>query len=119
MRPVAASLLSMCLWLLPVAGAARAAEEAAASGVQGDVDVAAENDDDPWERMNRKVFAFNEGLDRWVLEPAATGWDKLVPEPAQRSIGNFFANIRASGNGSDYAGNVPTGYGDGGGNVSF
>jgi parallel beta-helix repeat protein len=33
--------------------------------------------------------------------------------------GNFYANNRASGNGTNYAGNVPTGYGDGGGNVSF
>lgn len=33
--------------------------------------------------------------------------------------GNFYANNRASGNGTDYAGDVPTGDGDGGGNVSF
>jgi len=32
---------------------------------------------------------------------------------------NFFANNRASGNGTDYAGNPPTGKADGGGNVSF
>jgi parallel beta-helix repeat protein len=35
------------------------------------------------------------------------------------STGNFYANNRASGNGTDYAGDVPTGDGDGGGNVSF
>ena len=35
------------------------------------------------------------------------------------SIGNFYANNRASGNGTDYAGNVPVGAGDGGGNASF
>jgi phospholipid-binding lipoprotein MlaA len=93
-RPLATSLLLLCASLLLVPGAALADEEADAAGVQADV---AESDtgspDDPWERMNRKVFGFNEGLDRWVLEPAATGWDKVVPEPAQRSIGNFFANI--------------------------
>jgi parallel beta-helix repeat protein len=33
--------------------------------------------------------------------------------------GNFYANNRASGNNTDYAGSVPTGDGDGGGNVSF
>ena len=32
---------------------------------------------------------------------------------------NFYANNRASGNNIDYGGNVPTGSGDGGGNVSF
>jgi len=48
---------------------------------------------DPWEPMNRRVFAFNEGVDRWFLEPVATGWDRAVPEVAQRSIGNFFDNL--------------------------
>ncbi len=32
---------------------------------------------------------------------------------------NFYANNRASGNGKDYAGNLPTGSADGGGNASF
>jgi parallel beta-helix repeat protein len=32
---------------------------------------------------------------------------------------NFYANNRARGNGTDYAGSLPTGAGDGGGNVSF
>ena len=33
--------------------------------------------------------------------------------------GNFYANNRASGNTTNYAGSVPTGGGDGGGNASF
>jgi parallel beta-helix repeat protein len=33
--------------------------------------------------------------------------------------GNFYANNRASGNDPNYGGNVPTGSGDGGGNVEF
>ena len=49
---------------------------------------------DPWERMNRGTFKFNEGLDRWVLEPAAKGWDFVVPDPVERSIGRFFDNSR-------------------------
>ena len=38
-----------------------------------------------------------------------------------REVGNFYANNRASGNGTDYAGNVPApgSPGDGGGNASF
>ena len=27
-----------------------------------------------------------------LLEPVATGWDVVVPDPAQRGIANFFAN---------------------------
>jgi phospholipid-binding lipoprotein MlaA len=48
---------------------------------------------DPWMTMNRGIFAFNDGLDRYFLEPVATGWNAVVPEPAQRGIANFFANV--------------------------
>jgi phospholipid-binding lipoprotein MlaA len=47
---------------------------------------------DPWESWNRKVFAFNEGLDEKVLKPVATGYAKVVPQFARRGIDNFFAN---------------------------
>lgn len=47
---------------------------------------------DPWQPMNRAIFSFNEFVDRWMLEPVATGWDVVVPDPAQRGIANFFAN---------------------------
>jgi phospholipid-binding lipoprotein MlaA len=49
---------------------------------------------DPWEPMNRKVFAFNDGLDVWVLEPAARGWDYVMPDPVEASIHRFFDNLR-------------------------
>ena len=47
---------------------------------------------DPFERYNRAVFAFNQGFDRTVLEPAATGYRRL-PDPVQTGIGNFFGNM--------------------------
>jgi phospholipid-binding lipoprotein MlaA len=47
---------------------------------------------DPWQPMNRGIFAFNDFIDRYLLEPLATGWDVVVPDPAQRGIANFFAN---------------------------
>jgi phospholipid-binding lipoprotein MlaA len=48
---------------------------------------------DPWENWNRKVFAFNEGLDEKVLKPVATGYAKVVPQFVRRSVDNFFGNI--------------------------
>jgi phospholipid-binding lipoprotein MlaA len=48
---------------------------------------------DPWEGMNRGTFWFNERVDRAVLEPVATGWDWLLPERVQTSVGNFFDNL--------------------------
>ena len=49
---------------------------------------------DPWEGYNRKVFAFNEGLDK-IVRPVAVGYDKIMPDPFQRGVGNFFRNLDA------------------------
>lgn len=48
---------------------------------------------DPYENFNRKMFAFNDGLDRWVLRPVAKGYDFIMPDPLQRGVGNLFANM--------------------------
>lgn len=48
---------------------------------------------DPWENWNRKVFAFNEGLDEHVLKPVATVYSNVVPEPIRRGVDNFFGNF--------------------------
>jgi phospholipid-binding lipoprotein MlaA len=48
---------------------------------------------DPLEPWNRKVFAFNEGLDNAVLKPTATAYQKVVPRPVRTATTNFFNNI--------------------------
>ena len=48
---------------------------------------------DPWESMNRKTHAFNEGLDEAVLKPVAKGYVKVVPAFAREGVANFFDNI--------------------------
>lgn len=47
---------------------------------------------DPIEGFNRKMFWFNEQLDRFVMTPAAKGWDWVAPDPVQRSVSRFFDN---------------------------
>jgi phospholipid-binding lipoprotein MlaA len=47
---------------------------------------------DPWEKWNRKVFAFNESLDENVLKPIATGYAKVVPRLVRQGVDNFFNN---------------------------
>lgn len=49
---------------------------------------------DPWEGFNRKIYAFNDGLDK-VVRPVAVGYDKVMPDPFQRGVGNFFRNLDA------------------------
>lgn len=51
------------------------------------------NPEDPWEGFNRKVFAFNEVLDRYALKPVAQGYDFVTPDPVQTGVGNFFSNL--------------------------
>ena len=48
---------------------------------------------DPWEGFNRRVFTFNDFLDRKLVRPAAESYRKLIPTPARRGIGNFFRNL--------------------------
>lgn len=44
--------------------------------------------DDPYETTNRRVFAFNSGLDSYLLEPAADAYRHAVPATAQRAVSN-------------------------------
>ena len=48
---------------------------------------------DPWENWNRKVFNFNDQVDRAVLKPVATAYTNVVPQPVRRGVGNFFSNF--------------------------
>lgn len=48
---------------------------------------------DPWEGANRKVFAFNDAVDRAVLKPAAEVYQEWVPTPVRDAVGNFFGNL--------------------------
>ena len=41
---------------------------------------------DPWQGFNRKVFAFNEVADKYLLKPVAKGYQKLMPQPVDDAI---------------------------------
>ena len=49
---------------------------------------------DPFEPLNRSVYAFNDGLDRAVLKPAAQGYKKVTPQFVQTGLSNFFSNAK-------------------------
>jgi len=51
---------------------------------------------DPWEKVNRKTFAFNRGFDRWLLYPAVRGYHFITPELLREGLRNFFRNINQS-----------------------
>lgn len=49
---------------------------------------------DPWEAMNRRIFSFNETVDKYAAKPAAQGYRRVVPGFIRRPVGNFFENVR-------------------------
>jgi phospholipid-binding lipoprotein MlaA len=48
---------------------------------------------DPWESFNRKMYTFNDTLDRWLLKPVAEGYAFVMPDFAQQGVTNFITNI--------------------------
>ncbi len=53
----------------------------------------AQSSNDPLEGWNRVVFGFNEGLDKALLKPVASGYKAVVPELARYGVSNFFGNF--------------------------
>ena len=54
------------------------------------------NPRDPWERMNRTTYKFNDKLDKAVLRPLARGYQKVTPGFAQTGVRNFMDNLNYS-----------------------
>ena len=48
---------------------------------------------DPFERINRAVFSFNETADQYVIKPIAEGYQFILPEFVRTGVTNFFSNI--------------------------
>ena len=51
------------------------------------------NPEDPYEKSNRKVFEFNNRIDKLFLRPFTDFYDSATTEFAQTSITNFFSNL--------------------------
>lgn len=47
---------------------------------------------DPWAASNRRVAAFNKGLDRWVVKPVTGVYRAAVPRPARTAVANAYGN---------------------------
>lgn len=48
--------------------------------------------DDPFEGVNRVVFAVNDAVDQMVLRPVAIIYRGFIPQPLRKGLGNFLAN---------------------------
>ena len=56
--------------------------------------VIAEENLDPFEDINRAVYAFNETIDDNLLEPISRAYKDYVPGIFQDGVSNFFGNLR-------------------------
>lgn len=48
---------------------------------------------DPWENFNRKVYSFNDSVDRAILKPVAQTYRDVVPQLVRTGIDNVLGNI--------------------------
>ena len=56
-------------------------------------DSATSSNDDPWERMNRAFYSFNQGLDRAIIRPAAMIYSHVLPSPLRTGIRHVLSNV--------------------------
>jgi len=72
---------------------ARVAAAVALFAVLCAVGCATPPEDDPWQEANRKVFAFNEGFDKYAFIPVAKAWDFVFPRFVRTGIRNVFDHV--------------------------
>jgi phospholipid-binding lipoprotein MlaA len=48
---------------------------------------------DPWERFNRRTYAFNRVIDRWLIRPLSRLTSGLTPGPIGKVVHNFVVNL--------------------------
>ncbi len=83
------SILAMAALCLMAGGCAN-------TGVKQErVMVGDEQINDPMEGANRAVFAFNETVDKAVLEPVARGYRYVAPKPVRSGVRNFLRNLKS------------------------
>lgn len=51
------------------------------------------NESDPWEPMNRVIYAGNKRMDTYFLKPVARVYKFVLPSFAQSMVHNFFSNL--------------------------
>ena len=83
-------IMPLMLSLVMVLGGC-ATTQSSSSGAEEETSNA--HPEDPWEGFNRRVFAFNDVVDRYTLKPVAQAYAAVTPDPVQTGVGNFFSNL--------------------------
>lgn len=84
----------LAVLLLAVLGACSTVPTSGGANAPGGEDASVgTHKSDPWERLNRRVYGFNEAVDAAVLKPVARGYQAVVPEFIRTGIDNMFGNL--------------------------
>jgi phospholipid-binding lipoprotein MlaA len=51
------------------------------------------NPRDPWQRMNRGIYKFNDAFDRGIAQPVARTYVRVLPQTVRTGVTNFFNNV--------------------------
>ncbi|MFZ1990720.1 MAG: VacJ family lipoprotein, partial [Alphaproteobacteria bacterium] len=54
---------------------------------------AVSSENDPFEKTNRKIFAFNQSLDKHIMRPVAVFYRDTLPDPMRDGVHSFLANL--------------------------
>jgi len=57
-------------------------------------DTVGKQENDPFESINREIFAFNDSADKYIIGPIAHAYRDIFPDPVRDSIRNFLLNLR-------------------------
>ena len=52
------------------------------------------NPNDPFEKTNRKIHAFNKHVDETTLKPASNIYGNVIPRPVRLGAANFYENLQ-------------------------
>ncbi|MEO6076262.1 MAG: VacJ family lipoprotein [Dokdonella sp.] len=64
------------------------------AAMAGCATIAPPRTDDPYESFNRRMYAFNDTVDKIAIRPAAVAYKTFTSQNARRVISNFFSNVR-------------------------
>jgi phospholipid-binding lipoprotein MlaA len=91
LRIVEIGLLSMSLAALLTGCAAVAKSDTPPSQIMQEGDVS--YNIDPYQSFNRKMFSFNNQVNRYVIKPVSDTYNKVLPYPVRKGIANVFINV--------------------------
>ena len=65
------------------------------NGCASSPDTTGKHENDPFEVLNRQIYAFNDGADEYIIGPIAHAYRDVLPDPVRDSIRNFLLNLKA------------------------